>query len=103
MAVKRVRFDDHGGAFTASVESTGQGVRVTFDGWGEEPFIASADGQVRVVFRARDKKWIDFTAEAGPAGGVRVRREAGEAKEGKRIAIRLGEGEPRVSAIEASK
>src|SRR4051812_47436659 len=51
MAVKRVHFEDHEGPFKAVVDSTGQGVRITFHGWGKDPFVASADRQVRVVYR----------------------------------------------------
>jgi hypothetical protein len=42
MAVNHVLFQDHRGPFQAVVESAGAGVRVTFDGWGREPFVASA-------------------------------------------------------------
>src|SRR6516165_8723809 len=37
MAVNRVMFNDHRGPFKAVVESSGRGVRVTFDGWGQGP------------------------------------------------------------------
>jgi len=103
MAVKRVQFDDHAGGFKAVVESTDRGVCVTFDGWGEEPFIASADKQVRVVYKVGRAKEIDFTAELGRDGSVRVRPEEGQAIEARRIVIGLGKGAPRILAERAAK
>src|SRR5437870_3692030 len=49
MAVNHVQFDDHRGPFEAVVESSGQGVRVTFDGWGKGPFVASA-AKIRIIY-----------------------------------------------------
>ena len=73
MAVNHVLFDDHRGPFKAVVESAGKGVRVRFDGWGKEPFVASADRELRVIYWVAGKKEIDFTADATSAGEVRVR------------------------------
>ena len=65
MAVNHVLFDDHSGPFKAIVEPTGRGVRVTFNGWGEEPFVASADKQIRIVYQVGRKKEIDFYGGGG--------------------------------------
>ena len=53
MAVKHVWFDDHRGPFKAVVESSGKAVRVTFEGWGKERFVASAETQIRINYRPR--------------------------------------------------
>jgi len=103
MAVNRVFFDDHQGAFKAVVESTARGVRVTFDGWGNEPFVASAEKRVRVTYRAGREKQIDFTAEASPGAEARVRQEGGQPIKGRRIVIGLGEGAPQISGERAAK
>jgi hypothetical protein len=67
MAVNHVRFNDHCGPFTAVVESSGKGVRVTFDGWGKAPFVASAN-KVRIIYWVAGRKEIDFAAEAISGG-----------------------------------
>ena len=91
MAVNHVLFDDHRGPFKAVVESTGKGVRVTFDGWGKEPFVASADKELRIIYWVAGKKEIDFTADATSAGEVRVRTAGRRVIRGRRIAMGLGE------------
>jgi hypothetical protein len=91
MAVNRVLFNNHHGPFKAVVESSGRGVRVTFDGWGTEPFVASAD-KIRITYRVAGRKEIDFTAEAAASGAVRVRPAGRAVAQGSRIVIRLGEG-----------
>src|SRR5215468_10116409 len=63
MAANRVQFNDHRGPFQAVVESAGKGVRVTFNGWGQGPFAASAD-KVRIIYWVAGRKEIDFAAEA---------------------------------------
>jgi hypothetical protein len=90
MAVNHVLLNDHRGPFKAVVESAGKGVRVTFDGWGQGPLVASAD-QVRIIYRVAGRKEIDFTAEAIPGGAVRVRPVARPVTQGRRIVIGLGE------------
>ena len=91
MAVNHVLFDDHRGPFKAVVESTGMGVRVTFDGWGKEPFVASADKEVRVIYWVAGRKEFDFTAEAISAGEVRVRPAGQPDIRARHIVIGLGE------------
>jgi hypothetical protein len=90
MAVNHVTFNDHRGPFQAVVESSGQGVRVTFIGWGETPFVASAD-RIRIIYRVAGKKAIDFTTEAIEGGAVRVRPVDRPITQGRRIVIGLGE------------
>ena len=82
MAVNRVMFNDHRGPFKAVVESSGRGVRVTFDGWGREPFVASAD-KIRIIYRVAGRKDVDLAAEAisgGPfaSDGSMGRRPGGD-------------------------
>jgi hypothetical protein len=89
MAANHVMFNDHRGPFKAVVESSGQGVRVTFDGWGEEPFVASAK-KVRIIYRVAGRKEMDFAAEAIAGGAVRVRPVDRPVTEGRRIVIGLG-------------
>ena len=103
MAVNHVLFDDHSGPFKAIVEPTGRGVRVTFNGWGEEPFVASADKQIRIVYRVGRKKEIDFTAEVASTGEVRVRPEGRKIVEGKRVVIGLGKEALQISAEGTAK
>jgi hypothetical protein len=90
MAANHVMFNDHRGPFKAVVESPGNGVRVTFDGWGNDTFAASTD-KVRVIYWVAGSKAIDFVAEAMPGGAVRVRPVDRPAAQGKRIVIGIGE------------
>jgi hypothetical protein len=90
MAVNHVQFTDHRGPFNAVVESSGEGVRVTFDGWGKGPFVASA-AKIRIIYWVAGRKAIDFAAEALSGGGVRVRPVDRPATQGRRIVIGLGE------------
>jgi hypothetical protein len=90
MDVNHVLFADHRGPFKAVVESSGQGVRVTFDGWGRGPFVAFA-GKVRIIYRVAGEKEIDLAAEAIAGGAVRVRPVDRPVIEGRRIVIGLGE------------
>ena len=89
MAVNHVMFNDHRGPFKAVVESSGKGVRVTFDGWGKEPFVASA-ARVRIIYWVAGKKEIDFVAEAVSSGAVRVQAVDRPATQGHRIVVGLG-------------
>ena len=97
MAVNHVMFDDHRGSFKAVVQSSGKGVRVTFDGWGEEPFVASAE-KVRIIYRVEGRKEIDFVAEGISGGKVRVRPVGRPVSQGKRIVIGFGERDATGSA-----
>jgi hypothetical protein len=89
MAVDHVLFNDHSGPFKAIVESSGKGVRVTFDGWGRLPFVASA-AKMRIIYWVADRKEIDFKAEAIAGGTVRVQPVDRPVSQGKRIIIGLG-------------
>ena len=91
MAVNHVLLDDHRGPFRAVVESTGKGVRVRFDGWGKEPFVASGDREIRVIYWVAGKKEIEFTADATSAGEVRVRPADRPVIRGRRVVMGLGE------------
>jgi hypothetical protein len=91
MAVNRVMFNDHRGPFKAVVESSGRAVRVTFDGWASEPFVASAD-KIRIIYRVAGREDMDLAAEAISGGAVRVRRVDGPETRGRRIVIGFGEG-----------
>jgi hypothetical protein len=90
MHVNHVMFNDHRGPFKAVVESSGRGVRVTFDGWGEGPFVATAE-KIRIIYRVAGRKEMDFAAEALSGGAVRVRPVDRQAIQGRQIVIRLGE------------
>jgi hypothetical protein len=85
-----VLFNDHHGPFMVVVESSGKGVRVTFDGWGKEPFVASAT-RIRIIYGVAGRNEIDFEAEASAGGAVRIRPADRPATEGRTIAVRLGE------------
>ena len=98
MAANHVTFSDHRGPFKAVVESSGPGVRVTFIGWGETPFVASAD-KIRIIYRIGGKKAIDFATEAIEGGAVRVRPVDRPATQGRRIIIGLGERPAKGAAI----
>jgi hypothetical protein len=97
MAVNHVIFNDHRGAFTAVIQSSDKGVRVSFDGWGKEPFHASAD-KLRIIYSVAGKKEIDFVAEAVPDRAIRVRAIDRPVMKGRRIVIRLGERAPESAA-----
>ena len=89
MAVNHVMFNDHRGPFKAIVESSGKGIRVTFDGWGKSPFAASAS-KVRIIYWVAGRKEIDFEAEVVSGGEVRVRPVDRRVTQGRRIVIGLG-------------
>ena len=93
MTVKHVWFDDHRGPFKAVVESSGKEVRVTIDGWGNERFVASAETQIRIIYKPVGRKAIEFTMESSAAGEVRVRRVDRPDVRGKRVVLELGEVE----------
>jgi hypothetical protein len=97
MEVNHVIFNDHRGPFKATVQSSGKRVRVTFDGWGEEPFVASAD-KVRIIYSVAGRKVIDFVAEGISGRAVRVRPVDRPISQGKRIVIGFGERDATGSA-----
>jgi hypothetical protein len=90
MAVNHVQFNDHSGPFKVVVESSGTGVRVNFDGWGKESFVASAD-KVRIIYWVAGRKEIEFDAEAISAKAVRVRPAGRPAAQGRRVVVRFGD------------
>jgi hypothetical protein len=90
IAVNHVLFTDQNGPSKAVVESSGKGVRVTVDGWGKGPFVASA-AKIRIIYWVAGRKAIDFAAEALSDGAVRVRPVDRPVTQGRRIVIGLGE------------
>ena len=90
MAANHVMFNDHRGPFQAVVESSGRGVRVTFVGWGETPFVASAN-KLRIIYRVAGQKEIDFATDAIEGGAVRVWPVGRPITQGRRLVIGLGE------------
>jgi len=90
MAANHVMFNDHRGPFKAVVESSGRGVRVTFDGRDKGPFIASA-AKIRIISWVVGRKEIDFTVEAISDGAVRGRPADRPVTQGGRIVIGRGE------------
>jgi hypothetical protein len=90
MSANRVMFNDHRGPFKAIVASSGKRVRVTFDGWGEEPFVASAE-KIRIIYWVAGRKEMDFAAELVPGGAVRIRPVDRPIAQGQRIVIKFGE------------
>jgi len=58
---------------------------------GKEPFVASADRELRVIYRIAGKKEIDFTADATAAGEVRIRPADRPIIQGRRVVMGLGE------------
>jgi hypothetical protein len=91
IAVNHVQFDDHQGSFKVFVEPSGHGVRVRFVGWGKEPFVATSDKEVRIVYWVGGRKEIELTAEAASAQEVRVRSPDRQVIQGRHIVIAFGE------------
>jgi hypothetical protein len=98
LSANRVMFNNHRGPFKAIVESSAKRVRVTFDGWGEEPFVASAE-KIRIIYWVAGRKEMDFAAELVPGGAVRIRPVDRPATQGRRIIIGLGERAAKGAAI----
>jgi hypothetical protein len=90
IAVSHVMFNDHRAPFKAVVGSSRKGVQVSFDGWGDKPFVAFAD-RVRITYSVAAKKVIDFAADPIADRAVRVRAIDRPAMQGRRIVIRLDE------------
>jgi hypothetical protein len=91
MAVNHVMLDDHQGSFKVFAEATGNGVRVRFVGWGKEPFVATANKEVRIIYWVAGRKEIGLTVEAASAREVRVRSADRGAIQGRNIVIGFGE------------
>ena len=66
-----VYFDNHDGPFEAVVEPSPSGVRVTFDGWEEHPFVATA-AKIRMIYHRPGAAPTDVLVEAMPGGTVQV-------------------------------
>jgi hypothetical protein len=97
LAANHVMFENPTGPVRAIVESSRGGIRVSFDGWSKDRFVASA-ARVRIVYCVGGRREIDFVAEPISGGTVRVRPVGRPASEGTRIVIRLGESAPKATA-----
>lgn len=91
-----VFLDDHDGPFEAIAEPAGNGVRVTFKGWEEHPFVATAS-ILRIVYHRPESPPVDLVIEAMPAGQVRISPRGRSPIQGKRVSVRLGGPEVRFS------
>ena len=94
-----VYFDTHDGPFEAVVEPSPSGVRITFNGWEEHPFVASA-ARIRMVYNQPGAARVDFVAEAMSSGEVRVRPAGRRSIEGRKVAFRLGGSKARPLQLE---
>jgi hypothetical protein len=90
VAVNHVLFNDHHGPYKGIVEPGGKGVKVSFDGWGKEPFKASANKQIRITSRVAGRQEIEFMVELVSAREIRIRSAARQSVRGSRIAIAFG-------------
>jgi hypothetical protein len=97
MAANHVMFNDHHGPFKAIVESTGTGVRVTFDGWRKQALVSTAD-KLQIIYSNAGRKEIDLVAEATSGNAVRIRPVDQLASQGKRTVIWFGEGSAKAAA-----
>ena len=77
-------FDNHDGPFEAVVEPSASGVRVTFNGWEEHPFVATA-ARIRMVYHRPGADRVDVVAEAMPGGKVRIRPADRPPIQGKKV------------------
>jgi hypothetical protein len=89
ISANHVYFENHDGRFEAIVEPSPNGVRVTFNGWEEHPFVATA-ARMRVIYRRPGADPVDVVAEALPGGKVRIRPAGRPTVQGEKISIRLG-------------
>jgi hypothetical protein len=89
IAASRVYFDNHDGPFEAVVEPSGPGVRVTFKGWEEKPFVATAE-KVRIIYHRPGAGRVDVLAEAMPGGEVRIQPVGRPPIRGRNISVHLG-------------
>jgi hypothetical protein len=89
-----VYFDKHDGPFEAVLEQSPSGVRVTFNGWEEHPFVATA-AQIRMIYHRPGADRVDVVVERTSGGNVRVQPVGRLPVQGKRVSIRLGGPEVR--------
>jgi hypothetical protein len=88
IAANHVYFHKKNGKFEAVVEPSTSGVRVTFTGWEEHPFVGTA-ARIRVIYRRPGSGEIDFVAEAIPGGKIRVQPAGRRAVQEKKVSIRF--------------
>jgi hypothetical protein len=84
-----IYFDNHAGPFEAVVEPSASGVRVTFTGWEEHPFVAKAT-KIRIVYRGPGAETADFVAGSVAGGNVQLQPVGHPAVQGYKVSIRLG-------------
>ncbi len=94
ISASRVFFDKQDGPFEAIVEPSAGGVRVTFTGWEEHPFVATAKS-MRVVCRRPGVGRVELVVEAMAGGEVRILPSSNAPIRGKKVAVRLGSGDVR--------
>jgi len=94
IAANHVYFDDHDGLFEAVVEPSASGVRVTFNGWEEHPFVATT-ARIRMVYERPGAARVEVVAEPMPGGKVRIAPVGRPAIHGKKVSIRMGGPEVR--------
>jgi hypothetical protein len=94
ISAHHVYFDNHDGPFEAVVEPSADGVRVTFNGWEDHPFVATS-ARIRMVYHRPGAGLVDFVAEAMPGGEVRIRPAGRTLIHGRKVAVRLGGPEVR--------
>jgi hypothetical protein len=94
MSASHVFFDNHDGPFDAVVEASAGGVRVTFTGWEEYPFVATA-AKIRMAYDRPGAARVEFVAEAIPGGEVRIRPVGKPPIQGRKVALRLGGADAR--------
>jgi hypothetical protein len=89
ITASHVFFDNHSGPFEAVVETSAGGVRITFNGWEEHPFVATAAG-IRIVYHRAGARRVDVLTEAIPGSEVRISPVARPPIKGRKVAIRFG-------------
>ena len=89
ISARHVYFDNHDGSFEAVVEPSAAGVRVTFKGWEEHPFVATA-ARIRMVYQRRGADRVDVVAETMATGEVRIRPVGQPPIQGRKVVARLG-------------
>ena len=94
ISARHVYFDNHDGSFEAVVEPSADGVRVTFKGWEEHPFVATAT-RIRMVYQRRGAERVDVLAETMQGGEVRIRPVGQPPMQGRKVGARLGGPEAR--------
>jgi hypothetical protein len=94
ISARHVYFDNHDGSFEAVVEPSADGVRITFRGWEEHPFVAKA-ARIRMVYQRRGAERVDVLAETMANGEVRIRPVGQPPIHGRKVVARLGGPEAR--------